>query len=119
MRYIMSLSFILAGILHFIHPKVYLSIMPDYLPFPIQLIYISGVFEILSGSLLLFPATRIFGAWLTIFTLVVVFPANIQMAVTFYQKSNPYLWIALLRLPLQFALIWWAWIYTKPHISTT
>jgi uncharacterized membrane protein len=114
MRYTMSLLYIAAGILHFVRPRIYLSIMPEYLPFPIQLIYISGLFEILSGLLLLFPSTRIPGAWLTIFTLIIVFPANIQMAVTFYKGSNPYLWVALLRLPLQFALIWWAWLYTKP-----
>lgn len=111
--YIMSLLYVAAGILHFIRPKVYLKIMPTYLPYPLQLVYISGICEILFGLLLLFPVTRTAGAWLLVLLLIAVFPANIQMAVTFYQKNNPALWIAILRLPLQFVLIWWAWTYTK------
>jgi uncharacterized membrane protein len=112
--YIMSLFYIAAGVFHFVRPKVYLKIMPGYIPFPLELVYISGLSEILSGLLLLHPATRSIGAWLTIITLIVVFPANIQMMISFYQKHNPYLWLTILRLPLQFLLIYWAWIYTKP-----
>ncbi|WP_221390858.1 DoxX family protein [Dyadobacter sp. NIV53] len=111
--YIMSFFYVLAGILHFVRPKVYLKIMPTYLPYPLQLVYISGIFEILFGLLLLFPVTRTAGAWLLVLLLIAIFPANIQMAVSFYQKSNPSLWIAILRLPLQLVLIWWAWTYTK------
>jgi uncharacterized membrane protein len=53
-------------------------------------------------------------AWLIITMLIAIFPANIQMAVDWYRKGSPYLWIAVMRLPLQLVLIWWAWIYTKP-----
>ena len=111
--YLMSFLYIAAGILHFLRPKVYLKIMPRFLPFPLQLVFISGVVEIVCGMLLLFPVTRAAGAWLTILLLVAVLPANIQMAINFYQKSNPYFWLTILRLPLQFMLIWWAWLYTK------
>ena len=111
--YFMSLFYVVAGVLHFIKPKVYLKIMPDYLPFHLELVYLSGAFEILSGLLLCYPPTRIVGAWLTIFVLIAVFPANIQMFIAFQKTHNPYLWATILRLPLQFLLIWWAWIYTK------
>jgi len=111
--YLMCLFYIAAGINHFIRPKVYLNIMPNYFPYHLELVYASGVCEILFSLLLLFPVTRVAGAWLIILLLVAVFPANIQMAVNFYQKNNPYLWVAILRLPLQLALIWWALIYTK------
>jgi len=112
--YIMSLFYIGAGILHFVRPAVYLKIMPTELPYPLELVYASGICEILFGLLLLFPATRPLGAWLIILLLIAIFPANIQMALTYYEKYNPYLWAVLLRLPLQFLLIWWAWGYTKP-----
>ncbi|TDE18236.1 DoxX family protein [Dyadobacter psychrotolerans] len=111
--YIMSFFYIAAGVMHFLKPKGYLKIMPGFLPFPLQLVYISGAVEILCGLLLLFPVTRSAGAWLTILLLIVILPANIQMAVNFYQKSNPYFWLTILRLPLQLVLIWWAWTYTK------
>jgi len=111
--YLMSLFFIIAGVTHFTKPGVFLGIMPKFLPYPLQLVYISGACEILFALLLVIPNSRHTGAWLIILLLIAVFPANIQMAVTFYQEKNPYLWVAMLRLPLQFVLIWWAWIYTK------
>jgi uncharacterized membrane protein len=102
--------------MHFLKPRIFLGIMPKFLPFPLQLVYISGACELLFAILLAIPATRYWGAWLIILLLVAVFPANIQMAISFYRQQNPYLWLALLRLPLQFVLIWWAWLYTRPHI---
>lgn len=111
--YLMSAFFIFVGIVHFLKPGVFLGIMPKFLPYPLQLVYISGACEILFAVLLAIPSTRHIGAWLIILLLIAVFPANIQMAITFYKEKNPYLWVALLRLPLQFVMIWWAWIYTK------
>lgn len=111
--YIMSLFYMVAGVMHFLRPRVYMKIMPSYLPFHLPLVYISGIFEILCGLLLLHPLTRTYGAWLTILLLIAIFPANIQMLVSFYQKQNPYLWLAIVRLPLQLMLIWWAWLYTR------
>ena len=109
----MSLLYIAAGIFHFVRPQFYMRIMPAWLPWHSQLIYISGVAEIILGVLLIPVATRSLAAWGIIVLLVSVFPANIQMAINYWNKQNPYLWVALLRLPLQFVLIWWAWQYTK------
>lgn len=111
--YLMSAFFIFAGITHFTNPKMFVGIVPKFLPYPLEIVHVSGVCEILFAILLAIPATRHIGAWLLILLLIAVFPANIQMAVTFYKEQNPYLWITILRLPLQFVLIWWAWIYTK------
>ena len=111
--YIMAVLYVAAGIYHFVNPKMYQRIMPSYLPWHIPLIYISGVCEIVFALLLIPESTRPIAAWLVIVLLIAVFPANIQMAVSFWQKQRPTLWIALARLPLQLVLIWWAWIYTK------
>lgn len=102
-----------AGINHFIHPEFYLKIMPPWLPWHEALVLISGVCEVVFALLLLLPATRRAGAWLIILLLVAVFPANIQMTINYWQEHNPKLWLTILRLPLQFLLIWWAYIYTK------
>jgi len=115
--YLMSAFFVFTGVMHFLKPKVFLGIMPKFLPYPLQLVYLSGACELLFAILLAIPATRYWGAWLIILLLIAVFPANIQMAVSFYRQENPYLWLALLRLPLQFILIWWAWLYTRPGIT--
>jgi uncharacterized membrane protein len=111
--YLMALIYVVAGIYHFVNPKLYLKIMPPYLPWHLQLVYISGVIEIVLGILLIPEGTRPLAAWLLIALLIAIFPANIQMAIDFYQRKNPALWMALLRLPLQPLLIWMAWIFTK------
>jgi uncharacterized membrane protein len=113
MLYFMVLIFCAAGVYHFVNPKMYQRIMPAYLPYHLPLIYITGVLEILFALLLIPESTRPLAAWLIIGLLIAIFPANIQMAINFWQKQNPALWIAIIRLPLQFVLIWWAWIYTK------
>jgi uncharacterized membrane protein len=109
----MALVYVAAGIYHFINPKLYLKIMPHYLPWHLQLVYISGAIEIILGILLIPESTRPTAAWLVIALLIAVFPANIQMAVDFWNKKNPVLWMAILRLPLQPLLIWLAWLYTR------
>ena len=111
--YVMSLLYILAGINHFLSAKQYVSIMPAWLPWHYPLVYISGVLECVYGFLLLLPSTRRIAALLIISLLIAVFPANIQMMINYYKTNNPYLWLGIARLPLQFALIYWAYVYAK------
>ena len=111
--YVMAVLYVAAGVYHFINPKFYQKIMPTYLPWHMPLIYISGVLEIVFAFMLFPESTRPMAAWLLIALLIAVFPANIQMAVTMWQKQRPNLWIGLVRLPLQLVFIYWAWIYTK------
>ncbi|GAC1570283.1 MAG: DoxX family protein [Chitinophagaceae bacterium] len=109
----MGVLYIAAGIYHFVRPYSYVKIMPPWLPWQVQLVYISGLCEILLG-LLLFPgSTRSIAAWGTIDLLIAVFPANIQMMLNYYHRHLPGLWITIARLPLQGVLIWWAWQYAR------
>ena len=111
--YIMSLLYIAAGINHFVKPRMYVKIMPPWLPAHLQLVYTSAVAEILLGILLIPASTRVFAAWGIIALLIAVFPANVQMMLNYYYKNLPGLWITIVRLPLQLLLIWWAWLYTR------
>lgn len=105
--YIMSLLYIMVGIKHFSDPNFFLKIMPKYLNYHLELVYISGFFEILFGILLIFKKTRFFGAWGVFILLICVFPANIylynseaaQIALAI-SKSQ-----ALIRLPFQTPLL--------------
>ena len=108
--------FIFTGILHFLIPRVYEAIMPDWLPAHRELIYASGVAEIVGGAALLHPRTRAFGSAWSIATLVAVFPANLHMALhpdryRAIPGGPPALWA---RLPFQVALILWARAAAKP-----
>ncbi len=111
--YVMAIVYVAAGLNHFINPKFYTRIMPPWLPYPLTLVNISGICEIAFALLLIPAATRTIGAWLIILLLIAVFPANIQMSVNYWKYHNPYFWVTIARLPLQFVLIWWAWVYTK------
>ncbi len=113
----MGFLYILAGINHFWHPTFYLKIMPHFLPAHKMLNYITGALEIIFGGLLLVKATRNFAAWGLIVLLILIFPANIQMAVDYCKEDNPSMWLAYLRLPLQLILIWWVFIYTDWYLS--
>ena len=112
-KYILSGFLIFAGIMHFIKPYFFMKIMPGYIPFPLKMVYLSGIAEIICGVLLLIPQTQTFGAWLSIALFIAVFPANIEMAKIFYQTNHKYFWLTFLRLPLQFLLIWWVYQFRK------
>ncbi len=109
--YVMAVLYVAAGVNHFWHVQEYENIMPPYLPWHTALIYISGALEIVLGLLLIPAPTRRFAALGIIVLLVAIFPANVQMAVNFAHVHNPYLWITIVRLPLQVLLIWIAWRY--------
>ena len=111
--YAMIVFYIAAGINHFWYPHTYIRIMPPWIPWHKELVILSGICEILLAFLLLFSSTRRFAAWCIIILLIAVFPANIQMLINFKNESNPNLWVALIRLPLQIVLIWWAYGFTK------
>ncbi len=111
LRIILAIAFTIMGILHFAAPDGFLKIMPPFLPFHRELVYLSGVFEILGGHGLLFKRTRKIAGWGLIALLIAVFPANIYMA--FKNVQFDFLkiseWILWLRLPFQFVIIWLVW----------
>lgn len=113
----MAAFYIVAGVNHFINPGFYKKIMPPLLPGHYFIIYFTGVCEIVFGLLLLSKQTRKPAAWCIIVLLVAVFPANIQMMLNYRDQQSPYLWVAILRLPLQFLLIWWAYLFARKRKS--
>jgi uncharacterized membrane protein len=121
-RLILAGIMLMMGTLHFTHGETFASVMPDYLPWHLPLVYLSGVIEAGLGIALLIEPTRPLAAWGLIALFVAVFPANVHMAlhpdleIAGLPESWPHppaaaLW---LRLPLQIALIWWAAQYRKP-----
>lgn len=103
-------AFIFAGIMHFVIPRTYESIMPDYLPAHRPLVYASGLAEIAGGASVLHPRTRRLGSWFSIATLIAVFPANVHMAMNpeRYRKVPGGRPTLLARLPVQAVFIAWA-----------
>ncbi len=113
MKWILALLFVAAGVNHFLNAAFYVAIMPPYLPWHIELVYISGVCEVLLGIALLVPRLTRMAAWGLVALLIAVFPANLHMAIhteRYPQYSPVALW---LRLPLQAVLIVWAHWFTR------
>jgi len=110
--YLQSGFYILAGIMHFLNPDFYMKIMPPFIPFPMLMIYISGVAESALGIGLFVEKTRRLSAWGIIALLIAVFPANIYAYYADINLGAP-LWVNLFRLPIQGLFIWWAYSFTK------
>ena len=118
-RALLGLLFIAAGLNHFRATPLYLSIMPPALPFPLALVYLSGLAEIAGGAGVWVPQTRRAAGWGLILLLLAVFPANIYMATDHALPPGVSLpgWVLWARLPLQFVLVWWVWAATLRRAS--
>ena len=112
-RFLFGALFVAAGLNHFRNPAFYVGIMPPYLPWHLELVYISGVAEILLGVMLLVPRWTVTAAWGLIALLIAVFPANIHM--TMHPELYPSISLTALwlRLAIQGVLIAWAYWYTR------
>ena len=93
-----------------------MQIMPPYLPLHLELVYLSGFFEILFGALLVPKQTRCFSAWCLILLLVAVYPANIYLA--FNEIPQKAIGVSAfvaswVRLPTQFVFIGLAYWHSK------
>lgn len=109
--YVMAAIYIMAGILHFLKPKIYLRIMPRYLPNHKLLVALSGVAEIVLGITLLFESTRAFSVYSIIAMLLVFLLVHFYMLSGEKQSAGFPKWLLILRLPLQFILMTWAYWY--------
>jgi uncharacterized membrane protein len=113
--YVLALGFVAGGVQHFRAPEFYLPLMPPYLPLHLELIYLSGVCEIIGGLAVLIPSCRTAAGYGLIALLIAVFPANLHMALNGISPpgmdaSQTMLWA---RLPIQGIFIAWTWWVTR------
>ena len=104
-RALVSLFFLIGGVCHFTCTDYFISIMPPYLPWHRQLVYLSGAFELLGAIALWLPATRRIAGLGLIALALAVWPANIHMAI--HPEAFPAIpaWVLYLRVPLQLLII--------------
>jgi uncharacterized membrane protein len=114
----LAIFWIVAGVLHFVIPRRYESIVPPYVPIPPKLaVQVSGVAEIVGGVTVIPDQTRNpFARWWLLGVLAAVYPANVWMA------TNPQdvkgaedipRWLLWARLPVQFLFAFWVWRATS------
>lgn len=110
----LMLCFTAAG--HFMFTKGMSMMVPAVIPFKTQLVYLTGVIEIILGILLLFPSVRPYSGWILIVFFILITPANILATLkqvniekgTFDGPATNYLWF---RIPLQFLFIGWVYYF--------
>ena len=107
----MGFLYVFAGVFHFIKPKIYLKIIPDYLPNHKLLVHLSGVIEIVLGVSVCIPLLKNISI---VFLILMLF---FFLLVHFYMISNTKAasglpkWLLILRIPMQFLLMYWAYSY--------
>ncbi len=107
------LWFMLGGIAHFVFTEAEMRIVPPWMPWPREVVLLSGVAELLGAAGLLWRPARWAALWGLFALTIAVTPAHIYMLQEpALFPSVPY-WALVLRLPLQVALLaliaWLAW----------
>ena len=115
--YLQSVCYIVAGINLFIEVPFYVRMMPEYLPWPLQLVCISGVTEIVLGGMLLFRRSRKTACVFIVLMLMAFMPVHIYLIQLGSKTGGWPLLIAWVRLPMQVLFVYWAWFfYQHPDI---
>lgn len=118
------LFWLVAGANHFIMPQYYIEVIPIYLPYPIELNFLSGALEIAGGLLLIKDSTRKLGAYILLGLLLLFIPAHvyfIQIGSCILDDICIPAWISWIRLflihPLiAFSVYWAGFIYPRHDI---
>ncbi|MEO8346226.1 MAG: hypothetical protein ABI607_11075 [Betaproteobacteria bacterium] len=98
------LWFVLGGMAHFLVTDLEVRIVPPYIPWPREVVLVTGFFELLGAAGLLWKATRrAAGVGLLVLTLAVT-PAHFYMLQQPDLFAIPY-WMLVLRIPLQVVLL--------------
>jgi uncharacterized membrane protein len=98
-----------AGVMHFVIPRQYEAIVPEWLPAHRELVVASGIAEIAGGLAVLDPRTRRGARWWLLATLLAVYPANVNMALQSHRYEGVPAWALWARLPLQGVFARWTW----------
>lgn len=111
----LSLFFLFTGIGHFIRTEPMAAMLPPSVPYRVELIYLTGVFELLGAVGVWIPKLMKITGVCLILMMLAVLPANIYSAfnrVEFggHEYGPIYL---LVRVPFQLFVIAWSYIATE------
>ncbi len=108
LKVVLVIFLIFGGVQHFISPNNYIPFVPSFLPFTLAIIYLSGLFEILFGLALFFKKLETIGAWGILILMLLFLPIHIWDVFSNTPAIGSHN-AALIRLPIQFLLIFIAW----------
>lgn len=114
-RIAMSVMLLFTAVAHFAFTKGMAMMLPDFIPYKTETVYLTGIIEIAAAIGLFIPSFRLITAWLLIAFFMLILPANIYSAIkqidyqkgTFDGNGLTYLWF---RIPLQILFIVWTYL---------
>ncbi len=110
LRWLLAAAYLFVGIVHLRSPGGFLPIVPDWVPYPREVILLTGVCEIAGAVGLMTGRFRRAAAWGLAAYAVCVFPANIKHAIEGIVIGGVKLSWAYHapRLAFQPVIFWWA-----------
>ena len=108
LKVVLAIFLIFGGVQHFISPNNYIPFVPSVLPFTLAIIYLFGLFEILFGLALFFKKLETIGAWGILILMLLFLPIHIWDVFSNTPAIGSHN-AALIRLLIQFVLIFIAW----------
>ena len=112
-RTALAIMLIVTGIAHFAAPDLMVAMMPDIMPMKREIVYATGVLELLAVVGLLLESTSKLTAVMLIIFFICILPANIvgslkEVPLGGMENGAAYLYF---RIPLQIFFILWAYYF--------
>lgn len=114
-RIAMAAMLLFTAMGHFAFTKGMTMMLPDFIPYKTETVYLTGIIEIIAAIGLFIPKVRVLTGWLLIVFFILILPANIYASInkidyqegTFNGNGLVYLWF---RIPLQILFIVWVYL---------
>lgn len=113
-RIAMSAMLLFTSLGHFMYTRGMEMMLPHFIPFKTEVVYFTGIIEILAAIGLQIPKLQVITGWLLILFFLLILPANVYAALnqvdyqqaTLEGNGTNYLWF---RIPLQILFILWVY----------
>lgn len=121
----LSVFFLLAGVLHFVLDQAFATIVPPGLPYPVGIVWLTGLMELVFAAALLKRCSLPLTGILLSLYLLAVLPANMYMALADIpvgegrQLGPVILWVRVaLQFPLLGLVLWCceAWPFARKAV---
>lgn len=85
--------------------------MPPYIPAHKTMVLLSGILEMILGFMLLNPPTQQIAGWGIMILMLLFLPIHFYMLQEKKASLKLPRWVLIIRIPLQFFIMYWAYFY--------